>query len=75
MGQQTLPFLFLITGWADGYLRFGRENEHLQTVTSQNLTPQPSFRFKRVLSSQYNGQFFNFFNQICSLQILNEFVH
>jgi len=50
MGQQTLPFLFLITGWADGYLRFGRENEHLQTVAAQTMPPQPRFRFKRVLS-------------------------
>jgi len=50
MGQQTLPLLFLITGWADGYLRSGRENEHLQTVATQTITPQPRFRFKRVLS-------------------------
>lgn len=50
MGQQTLPLLFLITGWADGYLRFGRENEHLQTTTEQLEQPPPRFRFKRVLT-------------------------
>ncbi|MEZ5672995.1 MAG: O-antigen ligase family protein [Thiotrichaceae bacterium] len=49
MGQQTLPLLFLITGWADGYLRSGRENEHLQ-MESVETTPRPRFQFKRVLT-------------------------
>lgn len=50
MGQQTLPLLFLITGWADGYLRSGQENTHLQTELAASDSPPRRFQFKRVLT-------------------------
>lgn len=47
MGNQTVPLLFLITGWAEAYMRTGQE----QTMGS---TPAPTkaaplYRFRRIL--------------------------
>lgn len=45
MGLQTMPFLFLLTGWAESYLHSGRESYLTTTPVSQT----PAFRFRRIL--------------------------
>ncbi len=51
LGHQTLPLLFLIVGWSEGYLYSGQES--LRNVPQQkaNFTEplSHSFRFRRVL--------------------------
>ena len=48
MGNQTVALLFLVTGWAEGYLHAGQE----QTMGSAPApaAPEPLYRFRRILS-------------------------
>lgn len=48
MGNQTIALLFLITGWAEGYLHAGREQTMGAVLASRPLAP--SYRFQRILS-------------------------
>lgn len=48
MGNQTVALLFLITGWAEGYLQADQE----QTLGTAPVAaePAPRYRFRRILS-------------------------
>jgi len=48
MGEQTLPLFFIITGWADAYLK--QPAESAISTTSAPLTRRP-FHFRRVVST------------------------
>ncbi|MDG4554677.1 MAG: O-antigen ligase family protein [Candidatus Competibacter sp.] len=48
MGNQTVALLFLITGWAEGYLHAGRE-QTMGAVLAPRPPPAP-YRFRRILS-------------------------
>lgn len=48
MGNQTVALLFLITGWAEGYLHAGRE-QTMGAVPAAHA-PAPLCRFRRILS-------------------------
>jgi hypothetical protein len=47
LGVQTLPMLFLITGWAEGYLLLGEESVIVAPSQQASL---PTFKFQRVLT-------------------------
>jgi len=48
LGLQAVPLLFLITGWAEGYLR---SNRGYGTATEKAAGPVPAFHsFRRVLA-------------------------
>lgn len=50
MGKQTVPMLFLITGWAESFMLL-RERDRLpfESDTAQPTGPTPLYRFKRVV--------------------------
>lgn len=48
MGNQTVALLFLITGWAEGYLHAGREQT--MGAAPAREAPAPLYRFRRILS-------------------------
>ncbi len=48
MGNQTVALLFLITGWAEGYLHAGREQTMGTTPAAR--APTSPYRFRRILS-------------------------
>ena len=48
MGNQTVALLFLITGWAESYMRTGQE-QTMGTVTAPTAPP-PLYRFRRILT-------------------------
>lgn len=50
MGEQTVPLLFLITGWAEGYMRSGQEQTLPGTNPAPAAQPATPFRFRRILS-------------------------
>ena len=49
MGNQTIALLFLVTGWAEGYMRVGQEQAVPGTGPAQPAQPPPLFRFRRIL--------------------------
>lgn len=49
LGLQAIPMLFLITGWAEGYLRSGTEG--IGAPSPATPLPASGYRFRRVLSS------------------------
>ncbi len=50
MGEQTVPLLFLITGWAEGYMRSGQEQTLPGGWPAQAMPPASLFQFPRILS-------------------------
>ena len=50
LGLQTMPLLFMITGWADAYLRSGVEGTGERTERPMPAArPAGEFAFRRVL--------------------------
>lgn len=51
LGEQSLPLLFILMGWSEGYLRY-EKTRRLQTNTESNTTvntAEKNIRFKRIL--------------------------
>jgi hypothetical protein len=46
LGSQLMPLLFLITGWAEGYMLSGRRSLAAAPVR----VPAPPFRFQRTIA-------------------------
>lgn len=47
MGLQTMPLLFLVTGWAEGYLRSGREHSFARAAAP--VAPAKPHGFRHIL--------------------------
>jgi hypothetical protein len=47
LGEQTLPLLFILTGWADAYLRTDPE---MMSTSPATVAGQPEPRFRRLLT-------------------------
>ncbi len=51
MGNQLIPIFFLLTGWAEGYLLWGKETKSTTTQAATGLMAQVlPYRFRRTLS-------------------------
>jgi hypothetical protein len=49
LGLQTIPLLFLVTGWAVAYLDSGVEG--IGAETSAPVQPAPTYRFRRIMGA------------------------